>query len=110
MNSIFTVNQGDDVRIPIYLTGRPLPAFSCYYENRLIISCSIEKIPKIDVWNDLNKPVCGLGKYVITAFQELIIKSAKFAENDGIYKCEANNSVNTVAVAFRVNVTGKIFY
>ena len=109
MNTLFSVNQGDDVKIPLDVTGVPLPGISCYYEDRLIISCSGETIRNVDVSLDFSKPVCELGKYVITGLHELIIKFATFAENNGLYKCEANNSVATVAVSFRVNVTRKNF-
>ena len=110
--TFFTVKKGADLRILLDVTGAPFPGISCYYGDRLIISCSGETIQNTDIsiHSSAFEPACRMGKYVITGLHELIITFASFAENDGMYKCEANNSVATVGVSFRVNVTGKIFY
>ena len=110
MKTFFTVKKGDNLRIPLDVTAAPFPGISCYYGDRLLISCSGETIQNTDVSTDFSKPACRVDKYVITGLHELIITDASFAENDGMYKCKANNSVATVGVSFRVNVTGKIFY
>ena len=110
INKLFTVDQDEDVKIPLVITaGVPLPGIRCYYEDQLVISCSAETIQNIRKSNDFSKPPCELGKYVITGIPELIIKFVTFAENNGLYKCEAHNSVATVAASFRVNVIRKNF-
>ena len=74
----------------------------------MIISCAGKTIESIDVANDPTKPACEQDNYVITGHHELMIKSATFAGNDGMYRCEANNSVATAVASFRVNVTGEV--
>jgi hypothetical protein len=109
LKAIFSVRKGHDVRISLDVSGTPAPDINCYYEKRLtlIISCAGKTIESIDIVKHPLKSACEQDNYAITGHHELIMKSATFAGNDGMYRCEANNSVGTAVASFRVNVTGR---
>ncbi len=109
MKSLFVVNKGDDVKIPLDVTGIPSPDISCYHKDRLVMSCPGKTIENTDISHDHSAVACQQNNYIITGIHELIIEFPTFSGNDGLYKCEANNTVATDSTHFRVNVTGKIY-
>ena len=107
MASVFVVNRKD--RITIFLDvkdGVPSADFSCYHEDRLLVSCSGKEIDEVDISKDHSLPACSQDNYDITGIHGFIIKSATFTQNDGMYKCAASNIIGSDTVYFRVNVTG----
>ena len=109
MKPIFVVNKGGDVKIVLDVTGTPSPNISCYHKDRLRIFCSGKTIESVDISQNSPKPACSKDNYDLTGFHELIIRFATFAGNDGMYVCEASNSVGNDTINFRVNVTGTIY-
>jgi hypothetical protein len=109
MKPVFVVNKGDDVQIVLDVNGSPSPNISCYHKNGLRIFCSGKTIESVDTSQDNPKPACSKDNYDLTGFHELIIRFSTFAGNDGMYRCEASNSVGNDTINFRVNVTGTIY-
>ncbi len=109
MKSLFVVNQGDEVKILLDVTGIPSPDISCYHKDDLVMSCSGKTIENTDIFHDPTAAACQQNNYILTGTHELIIQSPTFSGNDGLYKCEANNTVATDSTHFHVNVTGKIY-
>ena len=107
MPSVFVVTRKDRIMIHFnVIDGVPSANYSCYQEDRLLISCSGKEIDKIDLLTDHSKPACSQDNYDITGIHGFVIKDATYTRNDGMYKCEARNIIGTDSVYFRVNVTG----
>ena len=107
MASVFVVNRKDRITIYLHVTdGVPSANFSCYHEDRLLISCSGKEIDEVDISKDHSRPACSQDNYDITGIHGFIIKSATIIQNEGMYKCEASNIMGSDTVYFRVNVIG----
>ena len=90
------------------MEGTPEPNISCYLHERLILFCSGKTIEETDIGTENGTAVaCSKDNYDITGYHKLIIRSASFPRNDGLYKCVARNDVGNASIQFRVNVTGK---
>ena len=92
------------------MEGAPEPDISCYLHKRLILFCSGKTITETDIKieNGTLAPAvaCSKENYEITGYHKLIMRSALFGRNDGLYKCVASNDVGNASIQFRVNVTG----
>ncbi|XP_028409410.1 uncharacterized protein LOC114532012 [Dendronephthya gigantea] len=106
---VFVSKEENDISIQFSVNGAPSPDISCYLNKRLAIFCSGKTIEVTDLHleNGTYRAAiaCSKDNYDITGYHKLIIRSALFPRDDGLYKCVARNDVGNASIQFRVNVT-----